>query len=212
MTLPPARWFVAICLLLVVPAAVRGQAPPAPIVGEADLRIGGIWPTEAEQSLPSFGGRLALWPWLTPGGDTRRINIQVIGDFRRLDRIEQYDVDAGGPTVTKRNLFLLGPAVGVDLLRSSHLQVDARAGGSLVAESRSFGYDIPGGDFTGVNNLCAFEFFRDRCGIDWGFAGVLGLGVRVVPIADGRLYFGVDYGWLTRNQHQMAGTVGIRLR
>jgi hypothetical protein len=205
--------FVAAMLgLVIVTRPAQAQGPERPVVGETDLRLGAIWPTEAQQSLPSFGGRLALWTWLNPDGNTKPVSIQITGDFRRLDRVEAYDPDVGGNAVTKRSVFVLGPSVGFDLLRTGHVDFDVRVGGSLVAEHRSFGLDIPGGNYTGLNNLCAFELFRERCGTDWDFAGVVGLGLRLAPDPDGMLYFGADYSWLTRKQHQLVGTIGVRLR
>lgn len=200
-------------------AVVLGRAPaaaqvpatdPAP---EVDLRLGALWPFERAGSWPSMGGRLALRPWTS--GTLRRISLQVSGDFRPLGGQDAYDEEFALRSRVVRRVSTFGGAIGIDLLRTRSIALEARAGAGVMRTRTLFLIDsslgfVQDGDIW--ENVCPFQPFDARCSTRYDPTGVVSLAVRRDLVASGQGYVGLDYTWFTRGHHALVGTVGLRLR
>ena len=224
----PVRPIAAMCLwvslaaaspaaqTLALPARAASQAPsaanPIPVAAEVDLRIGNWWPLVAEQTLPTVGGRLAIYPW--PRSAARRLSVQVIGDYRQLSRTEDFDFDLGSGFVFTQHLFQVTPALGVDLVQTPRVAVDVRAGLAIVGRRTTFALetDFDPDDGDNFENVCRFTAFRDYCDSDYEASGAVGVGLRVRPFRTPSLYVGLDYTRLFGPEdHILVGAVGWRV-
>jgi hypothetical protein len=224
---------LALCAWSVAAVAEAGQtepAPPGPQSGQADpqsrgavageptgfevdFRIGTIRPLEAEIGPVLVGGRIAVYPW---AGDTaRRFSIQFVGDYVYRGDDEAFDAALGSWTKVTDHYFTLSPALGVDLVRTEHVTLEVRGGPTVVGEERTFSLEREFVDFDNseeFENVCDLTAFRDRCESAYDFSGHVALGLRVRPKPGSAVFFGVDYTWLTSDQHQIVGTVGLAIR
>lgn len=222
------RWLgatVALCGYLTCPSAATAQttttqsqarssssATTLPIAAEVDLRIGNWWPLVADQSLPTVGGRLAIYPWKRSAA--RRLSVQVVGDYRQLSRTEDYDFDLGSGFAFTQHLFHVMPAMGVDVVQTGHVALDVRAGLAIIGRRSTFALetDFDPDDGDNFENVCRFTAFRDYCDSDYETSGALGVGLRVRPFRVRPLYVGVDYMRLFGpDEHVLVGSVGWRV-
>lgn len=203
------RLILAVAIL----ALAAGTAAPAwaqgldeETIAEADFRIGRLWPLEDATTAPSVGGRFALFFW-TPE-PAPRLSVQIIGDYRRLSQRVAPDPEFGFDTEITRNLFMIGPSLGFDVVRLPRFEMDVRGGGVLVAERTTLSL----GQSSAFFSACQQFEFAGRCSSDYGFAGTVGAGLRVLITE--RFYAGLDY---TRVFHDdglnlLVASVGFRIR
>jgi len=193
-------------------AASRSPTAPLPVAAEVDLRIGNWWPLVADQSLPTFGGRFAIYPW--PRSAARRLSIQIISDYRQLSRTEDYDFNLGSGFVFTQHLFHVTPAMGVDVVQTRHVSLDVRAGLAIIGRRTTFALetDFDQDDGDNFENVCRFAAFRDYCDSDYETSGAVGVGLRVRPFQIRSLHIGVDYTRLFGpKDHVLVGSVGWRV-
>jgi hypothetical protein len=193
--------------------AGAGSSPTAvtPIVVEADLRIGNWWPILADQTLPTVGGRVAIYP--SRRSAARRLSLQLIGDYRQLSRTEDYDFDLDSGYAFTQHLFNVMPSVGVDLVRTRLVAVDVRAGLAIIGRRSTFALERGGRfDDDDYENVCRFQAFRDYCDSNYDTSGVMGAGLRVSPFGSRSIYLGVDYTRLFGpDDNVLVGSVGLRV-
>ena len=117
---------VIVTVLVCTPCPSRAQVPgggastvPSP---ELDLRVGALWPEENAQARVAVGGRLALRPWTS--SPMSRVSLQFTGDFRSLGGDNEFDDAFQLQRRITRNRFILGAAIGVDVLRTTRTAID----------------------------------------------------------------------------------------
>jgi hypothetical protein len=186
------------------PADPPTQPPPL----EVDVRVGTITPLEAEIGPVSVGARLAAYPWR--GNAASRFSVQFVGDYVYVADEEIFDPELRSGTKFTDHFFTLSPAIGVDLVRTSRVNLEVRVGGTVLGERTTFSLegDIDN-DFEQFENVCGLTAFRDRCDSEYDFSTHLAVGFRVLRKPGSPLFFGVDYTWLTLGQHQVVGTIGV---
>lgn len=191
------------------PTPVPRTTPAA----ELDFRLGALWPEDGAEPHPAIGLRLALRPFMSVAGGG--FSLQVTGDFRSFGGNDAYDEFYLLPRRITRNRFVLGTALGFDVLRTEVVAMDIRGGAALVRTRTNFLIDSSLGfrnDIDPWENVCQFESFRDHCRTDYEATPLVAAGLRRDIVQSGAAYIGVDYTWLGINQHILVGAVGIRLR
>ena len=223
---PHASWISAVLLVTLLASAPALAQPASPPEISARFRIeghgGALWPQPprvvdpADDDRPSttqaaVGGRLA-W-YLGAGALGRRTKLQVTGQYAEIGSVEYLDVTLGSLARTEGHWFALTPALGVDLIRTSRITVDAHAGPSLVSETTTFllerAHHDEEGDFENVCDLSAFE---NRCSDRYRGVAALGVGAKAIVRRGGSWYLGVDYTWLSHDRHVFVGTIGWLVR
>ncbi len=208
---------VIVTVLVCTPRPSRAQVPgggastaPSP---ELELRVGALWPEENAQARVAVGGRLALRPWTS--SPMSRVSLQFTGDFRSLGGDNGFDDAFQLQRRITRNRFILGAAIGVDVLRTTRTAIDVRAGVAMTRLRTNFliysslGFVDDGNEW---ENVCPFQPFGARCGTDYDTAPTLSIGVRRDVMASGNAFVGLDYTALLQGQQVLVGTVGVRLR
>jgi hypothetical protein len=192
-----------------------GQAPvprttPSP---ELDFRLGALWPEDGAEPHAAVGLRLALRPFMSLAGG--RFSLQFTGDFRSFGGNNAYDEFYQLHRRITRNRFVLGAALGFDVLRTEQVAMEIRGGVALVRTRTNFLIDSSLGfrdDGDLWENVCQFESFREHCRTDYEATPVVAAGLRRDIVQSGATYIGVDYTWLGINQHILVGAIGLRLR
>jgi hypothetical protein len=205
---------VAASLGLAVASTARAQTSErSDVLSAIELRTGG---TSGFGSTaggpPSIGVALELRPWSALG---RRVSIYAAGDFRHHNRHEIFDEEFNVRARVGRSAFLLGGALGVDLVRTAHLTLTTRIGATFV---RDYGtYEVGSGIAGFVNDpfetwepVCAFAPYNQRCAADYALTGTAAVGVRYSPTRNGSFYVGGDYTRLVRGQNVIVAVIGVR--
>ena len=198
---------------LLAPAGALAQGAADGSAAEFDFRVGSLRPQPGNLSRPTLGGRLVLYFW--DGDFGRRVSLQITGDYQRTGREEGFDEVFRTRSLVEEDFLVVGPAIGVDLVRRSRLAIDARLGGLLVRERTQFSINSADGfiyDNDEYENVCSFQGFGERCRSSYAVAAAFSLGVRAYLRPNQGLFVGVDYTGLSRGQHLVVGSIGVRLQ
>lgn len=180
---------------------------------ELDFRLGSIWPGEAEQNAPSFGGRMALYLW--DGPLAQRLSVQATGDYRGLGSKALPDDGFADPLRATRSIFALGAALGYDVVRTPRFVVDVRGGVMFMREATSIETRVRAGSSLSDDvweTVCHFEGFRADCQSDRDVPATIAIGARRYFGAFGDYYAGVDYTRVLDGRNILVGSFGLRLR
>ena len=193
------------------------QVPPPPedqprrIDLEVVLRVGPTWFGDHYNVTGSVGGRYGFYPWT--GAVAGRLAIHVHGDYAQLSRAEGTIAGLEGLTRTTLNWFTVAPMLGFDILRTSRVVLDVRAGGALdvmIARFALEGDDDDDDSPDGFVGVCDLRAFTDRCDSETRFTGAAAVGVRFWPRASGALVLGAEYSANFLERRQIVGTIGFR--
>lgn len=223
---PHPSWIAAV-LLFTLQASVPALAQPASPAEisprfQIEGHAGALWPQPprvvdpADEDRPSttqaaVGGCLA-WHF-GAGALGRRAKLQVTGQYAEIGSFDYLDVTLGSLVRTEGHWFVLTPALGVDLVRTSRFTVDAHAGPSLVSEMTTFLLERAHRDEEGdFENVCDLSAFENRCSDRYRGVAALGVGAKAIVRRGGSWYLGVDYTWLSHDRHVFVGTIGWLVR
>jgi hypothetical protein len=183
----------------------------ASTLASVELRTGIIPSGSFTGGPPSIGAALEFRPW---SGTARRLSIHGSGDFRHLSRREGFDDELSTRARVGRSVFLLGGALGVDLVRTSQVALVARGGATFVRDYGTF--EVPTGTISLTNTFeewetgCTFAPYNRRCDTNYDVAGTATLGVRYTIRPNGGLVVGADYTRFTSGQNVFMVVVGAR--
>jgi hypothetical protein len=182
------------------------------VLSAVELRTGGTTGFGAASGPPSLGVALEFRPWT---GLKRRISILASGDFRHHSRREVFDEEFNVRARVGRSAFLLGGALGLDLVRTPRTTITARGGAAFVRDYTTF--EVGSGIAGFVNDpykewetVCAFQPYDRRCPTDYAATGTAALVFRFFPTPNGSFYLGGDYTRLVRGQNLMVFVIGVR--
>lgn len=182
------------------------------VLSALELRTGGTSGFGTAGGPPSIGVGLELRPWAALD---RRLSILTAGDFRHHARRETFDQEFNVRARVGRSVFLLGGALGIDVVRTARATLVARAGASFVRDYTTF--EVGSGIAGFVNDpnetwetVCAFQPYNRRCPTDYVVTGTAALAFRYFLTPNGSFYLGGDYTRLVRGQNLMVVTIGIR--
>ena len=223
----------ALLLILILPSVSRADetwllrqsgsvAQPAHqgterTTGEIELRIGAAWPGEGHGTDFGLGGRLAVYPW--HGSVTRRVAIQVSGEWAELSRTQGTLAGLPGRTQTSIQWSTFGPLLGFDIVRFRRIVLDGRVGGEFDVMRTIFRLEgddaeticIPtcttSGD--GFVDVCKLVAFSDQCHSRTRFGGVVALGVRGWPQSAKPWFVGMDYSANSAGRRRFVATIGL---
>lgn len=206
----------ALCILLLAPILAAQAQTPFPTSFEKkaaratlDFRIGGMWPGR-EAAFTGIRTRTALGvrvaPFLGKGKFTHRLSIPVTFDYVPVSTHEYYDPFLASDARFREQYAIINPAVGFDLVQTSHIDLTAHFGGALVGNLTTF--ELPS-NFGEWEDVCHLNAFDPYCPRNWNFLGNGGASLRIFPKENFPLYFGVDYTCYAVLKNQLVGTIGF---
>ena len=217
---------VAAAAGLTVPNAAHAQAAAAnPGAGPPvsfELRVGALWPhaplvvdendVNLSRTRASAGGRLS-W-YFGKGRFDRRLSAQISADWAELGAAEFVDDLVGSGARTEGHAFVVTPALGLDLLRTRRMTLDARVGPAILVDVTTYLLERfdPDFDESEFDNVCDLVVFNDRCSDRTRFGGALGFGARWIVKPSWQLFAGFDYTRLTTGGNVLVATVGRDMR
>lgn len=201
---------IALVAWLSPASAAWAQSSPG-VLSAAEIRSGGTTGFGVSSGPPSIGGALEFRPW---SGASRRIFVYGAGDFRHHGRRETFDEEFSVRAHVGRSVFLLGGALGVDVVRTARTTLAVRGGSTFLRDYTTFEVQT-GNGFT--NNprdewetVCSFAPYRERCPTVYAMRGTVAAGFRFTPRRNGAFYVGVDYTHLVGGQHVFVAVVGAQ--
>lgn len=198
---------------LAAASSASGQTSQRPdVLSAVEIRAGGTTGFGTASGPPSIGAAVDLRPWSVLAS---RLSIYLAGDFRHHSRREVFDDEFNVRARVGRSAFLLGGALGVDVVRTPRATLAVRGGAVFVRDYATF--EVGSGIAGFVNDpgrqwetVCAFDPYRRRCQADYRVTGTVAAGLRYSPRPNGSFYVGGDYMRLTQGQSLFVGVVGVR--
>lgn len=206
------RLGVGVLSLLAIAATASAQSSEADeTLSAVELRTGVITSRGSAGGPPSIGGALEFRPWRS----LRRVSVQASSDFRHLSRREIFDEEFATRARVGRSVFLLGGALGIDLLRTSRTTIAARGGATFLRDYATF--EIPPGSGALVSTpgaewetACVFAPYNRRCDADYEVTGTATIGFRYTVRPNGGFFVGADYTRLMRGENMFLVVIGAR--
>lgn len=205
----------SVATLLPAHAAAQTFSSSAPDTTQAlelDFRLGGIWPEDATNSRPSFGGRVGLYLW---GGErTGRLSAQGTVDYRSLGDSPAFIEGVTDLLRQTRATFAMGASLGYDVVRTSSLTVEVRGGVMLERRGTSLQVRTRAGSDLGDDvwePICHFQGFSEECSTDYSTSPTLAVGLRRYFGSFRDYFVGVEYTRVLNNRNILVGSVGVRL-
>ncbi len=209
-------WWVVPALGVILAATIPGAAQEEPRGfekasnhGAADLRAGAGW-GRASSLVERGGGQFdigfGLLAYFGQEGVRHRFGFNFALDFLPVDTTDFFDETLGTRARLSKQLLILNPGLGFDVVQTPHVDVTLHYGGALVANLTRFELRNTFGQFEDVCNL---EAFRNLCPTRWGFLGNARVGARFFPRRNHPFYFGVDYARYALGRNHLVGTIGL---